>query len=65
MSFIVPISSTNEKSLRVQCSVQSKKLDKKFICVKHEQYGMFEVYNKPKEPLKFYEPSAQAKGELK
>lgn len=63
MSFILPIQGTNEKSLRVACCVQSKKLDKKFICVKHDDSGWFEVYNKPNKPIQFYEPSPQAKGE--
>jgi len=61
-SFIMPFGATPEKlekSLRVQCSVQSKKLDCKFIVLKHEKYGMFEVYHVPKKPLSFFEPSAE------
>ena len=64
MSFILPIEGTNEKSLRVACSVNSKKLDKRFILLKHENYGMFEVYHKPKPEIKFFTPSPEILAKL-
>jgi hypothetical protein len=58
-SFILPIKGTNEVSLKVQCCNQNKKSERKFILLKHEQYGMFEVYCVPKQTLQFFQPSAE------
>lgn len=68
-SFIVPIIETvdpktnevitNEKSVRVACCIQSKRLDTKFICIKHEQYKMLEVGHLPKVTPTFYESSTE------
>ena len=69
-SFIVPLIetvnpetnevTTNEKSLRVACCVQSKKLDSNFICVKHDNYKMLEVYHQPTLKPTLYDPSVEA-----
>lgn len=62
MSFIIPIGANAEKiekSMRVACCVQSKKLGKRFVLLKHEKYSMFEVYCVPCKPLQFFQPSAE------
>ena len=61
MSFILPIEGTNETSLRVQCCSQSKKSESRFILLKHEKYGMFEVARVANKvtPAQFFQPSAE------
>ena len=63
-SFVVPFTEANsgklEKSLRVACCVQTKKLDKRFVLVKHDAHKMFEVYHKPKANVAFFQPSQEA-----
>lgn len=62
-SFIVPFIGNEvllEKSLRVACCVQTKKLDKRFVLVKHAAHKMFEIYHKPKANVAFFTPSPEA-----
>lgn len=59
-SFIVPIADTKEKSLRTLCYVQGRKYGKKFVVIKHEQSGIYEVACLRKTKVVFYENSPQA-----
>lgn len=58
-SFIVPFAEANEDSLKVQCSKWSKKTGNKFVLLKHEKYGMFEVHRVTKKKVEFFQPSAE------
>lgn len=42
-SFTVPYDENVERSLRVACSVNSKKLNRRFICIKHAAYNILEI----------------------
>lgn len=59
LSFILPIEGTSGESLNVQCLTQSKKLKRKFVLLKHESYGMYEVYCVPTKKPEFFQPSAE------
>lgn len=59
-SFIVSMENTNLKTLRTFCSIWSKKLKKKFICIPHENDGIYEIANiVPKAPT-FFQSSSEA-----
>lgn len=61
-SFIVPFgadAAKTEKTLKVACCTQSKKLNKKFFLLKHEEHGIFEVFNAPEIQVSFFKPSAE------
>lgn len=61
LSFAVPVADGNEPSMRVQCSKWGKQLGKKFIVLKHESIGMFEVACIPSRPIQFLPNSEAAK----
>lgn len=64
-SFILPIAEAKENSLRVQCCVQSKKLNRKFVLLKHEKLGIYEIACLVTKPVQFFVNSHEAieKGE--
>lgn len=62
MSFTVPFDGSNEKSLRVLCTVNSNKLGKKFVCIKHEALGIYEVAHIRTTPVSFFPNSPTALG---
>ena len=41
--FIIPFEDKNEKTLRNRVAVQNKKDERKFIVVKHTEFGCYEV----------------------
>lgn len=42
-SLTYPIKTSSETSIRTACSLWSKKLNKRFVCIKHEEFDIFEV----------------------
>lgn len=58
--FTLPIVGTNEKSLRTACCIQSRKFERKFVCIKHEALGIFEVACVSKQPIQFFNSSPEA-----
>lgn len=63
LSCLIPFENANEGSLRSACSLMSKRLGKKFICIKHDVFKVYELYHVPKEqitPFSFFAPSPEA-----
>lgn len=60
LSFAVPFADGNEPSMRVQCSTWGKRLGKKFIVLRHESIGMFEVACIPYRPIQLLPNSPEA-----
>lgn len=63
MSCLVPIESANEASLRVAVSIWSRKIQGRFMLLRHDQNGVFEIYHLPPSQIKsveIVEPSPQA-----
>lgn len=59
-SFIVPIADAKEKSLRTLCYTQGRKYGKKFVLIKHEESGIYEIACLKKSKPVFYDNSPQA-----
>lgn len=63
-SYIIPFAKAKERTVKVACTRNSKRLNSKFVLISHAEYGIHEIYHVPKEavtkPVQFFDPSPEA-----